>query len=358
MFGTEEVETERVRAKGQQLMDVNVRQALVGRWFIMVLGVIESVGPALVFAFGGLLVMRGELGLGTVVAFVALIGKLYGPASSLAGVHVDLVTSYAYFERVFAVLDLEPEIRDLPGAELLRHCRGAVAFRGVSFAYPGSAATLTDVSFEVQPGQTLALVGPSGAGKSTMAALLPRLHEVTAGQVLVDGRDVRSLTLASLRSQIAVVQQETSLFHGTIEENLRYGRPDASVEQIRAAARAAHIHDVVASLPEGYQTVVGDPWPPAFGRRAAAGRDRPGAPARSTDLDPGRGDVKPRQPLRGQGAGGVPAAPRGPDVDRRGAPALDRGRCRPDRRARARPRRRARHPPPAAGRRRPVRTAL
>ena len=225
--------------------------------------------------------MRGELGLGTVVAFVALIGKLYGPASSLAGVHVDVVTSYAYFERVFAVLDLEPTIRDLPGARPLGSTRGAVTFRDVSFAYPGSDGTLTDVSIDLRPGQTLALVGPSGAGKSTLAALVPRLHDVTAGQVLVDGRDVRSLTLGSLRSQIAVVQQETYLFHGTIEENLRYGRPTAALEQIHAAGRAAQIHDLVMALPEGYQTVVGD-----RGHRLSGGERQRVAIARALPRDP------------------------------------------------------------------------
>jgi ATP-binding cassette subfamily B protein len=281
VFGTEDVEAHRVRAKGAELMEVNVKQALTGRWFAMVLGVIEKIGPAMVFAAGGVLVMRGQLGLGTVVAFVTLIGKLYGPASSLATVHVDVVTSYAYFERVFAVLDLEPEIRDMPGAEPLGPCRGAITFRHVSFAYPGSSATLTDINLKVEPGQTLALVGASGAGKSTLAALVPRLHDPTSGQVLVDGRDIRSVTLASLRSQISVVQQETYLFHGTIEDNLRYGRPTATASEVQAAAEAAQIHDLVLALPEGYKTMVGD-----RGHRLSGGERQRVAIARALLRDP------------------------------------------------------------------------
>ncbi|SER26109.1 ABC transporter ATP-binding protein [Microlunatus flavus] len=281
VFGTEGTETDRVRDRGRELMEVNVRQALVGRWFTMALAVVESVGPALVLAGGGLLVMRGEIGLGTVIAFVALIAKLYGPASALAEVHVDVVTSYAYFERVFAVLDLEPEVRDTPGARVLARADGAVTFRSASFAYPGARATLRDVCLHVEPGQTLALVGPSGAGKSTLAALVPRLHDVTAGQVLVDGHDVRTLTLASLRSQIAVVQQETYLFHGTIEDNIRYGRPTAGSAQVQEAARAAQVHDVVMALPDGYRTVVGE-----RGHRLSGGERQRVAIARALLRDP------------------------------------------------------------------------
>jgi ATP-binding cassette subfamily B protein len=281
VFGTEKVETGRVQAKGEELMRVNVQQTLVGRWFNMMLGVVESLGPALLFLGGGYLIMHQRAELGTVVAFVALLRKLYGPASALAGVHVDVITSYAYFERLFSVLDLVPTIRDRPQARPLERCVGAVTFERVSFAYPDAEATLADIELDIRPGQTVALVGASGAGKSTLAALVPRLHDVTAGAVRVDGHDVRELSLASLRSHIGVVQQETYLFHASIVENLRYARPGATMAEVEEAARAAQIHDVIAALPAGYDTVVGD-----RGHRLSGGERQRVAIARAILKDP------------------------------------------------------------------------
>ena len=257
VFGGEAREVERVAEKGRQLRDLSIRQTLLGRWFQMVLGLFESAGPALVFAVGGWLIIHAHLKLGTVVAFVTILKRLYGSLSQLAGVHVDVVTSYAYFERVFELLDVVPAIVDRPGARPLPAPRGEIAFRGVSFAHR-RAACLEDINLVVAPGQTVGIVGPSGAGKSTLAALVPRLHDPSAGQILIDGHDLRDLQLESLRSHIAVVTQETFLLHATIEENLRYARAGASLDEIAAAARAARLHDVVAALPDGYQTVVGE----------------------------------------------------------------------------------------------------
>jgi ATP-binding cassette, subfamily B, bacterial len=257
IFSAEQHEERRLAAKSTELRELSIRQSLLGRWFQMLLGLFETGGPALVFAAGGLLVMQGHVRLGTVIAFVTVLKRLYGSVSQLAGVHVDVVTSFAYFDRVFGVLDTPPGVAERPGATILRQPRGAVWFRGVSFAYGGTPC-LRDVTLSVEPGQTVGIVGPSGAGKSTLAALLPRLADPTAGQVLLDGRDLRDLTLASLRSHIAVVTQDTFLLHATLEENLRYGRPDASFDEIVAAARAAQVHDVIAALPDGYHTVVGE----------------------------------------------------------------------------------------------------
>jgi len=258
VFGTEKKEARRLKAQARELMEVSLRHNLVGRWFQMLMKLFEELGPVMVWAAGGWLVVRGDVQLGTIVAFVALLRKLYSPASDLAGVHVDVVTSYAYFDRIFAVLDLEPAIRNAPDAIRLPEIDGGVTLRGVSFSYRPEEPLLRDIDLDIAPGERVALVGPSGAGKSTLAALVPRLYDPTEGAVLVDGHDVRGVRLKSLRSHIGVVTQQTYLFHASILDNLRYARPDAPLEEVAQAARAAQIHDFIAGLPDGYETIVGE----------------------------------------------------------------------------------------------------
>jgi ATP-binding cassette subfamily B protein len=168
------------------------------------------------------------------------------------------MTSYAYFERVFGVFDRLPSIRDARTAVTLPHPRGHIELRGVSFSYDGGDETLADISLEIPAGATVAIVGPSGAGKSTIAALVMRLYDVSSGSLTIDGLDVRDVTCRSLHDSLAVVTQETFLFHTTVLENLRYGRPSATIPEVEEAARRAQIHDLIASLPEGYHTVVGE----------------------------------------------------------------------------------------------------
>jgi len=279
--GSEAHETARLERKAHALMEVSLRHNLVGRWFQMMMKYFQELGPAMVYAFGGWLVIGGELAIGTVVAFVALLKRLYSPASDLATAHVDVVTSYAYFDRIFTVLDLQPAIKDEPGARPLPVAVGAIRFEHVSFSYGTDGVTLRDVELDVAPGQCVAIVGPSGAGKSTLAALVSRLYDPTEGRVTIDGHDVRALELASVRSHIAVVSQETYLFHTSILDNLRYGCPGATQDQVEAAARSAQIHDVIEALPEGYATIVGD-----RGYRLSGGERQRIAIARALLKDP------------------------------------------------------------------------
>jgi ATP-binding cassette subfamily B protein len=227
---------------------------------------------------GGRLALSGRLTTGDVVAFVAYVGSLYGPLTLLTNSRVDLMTSFVSFERVFEVLDLPHAIKDSPEAVPLEAPTGRIEFRDVHFRYPRasevslaslemvgefdkeavSGEVLHGVSFVAEPGMTVALVGPSGAGKTTMSNLIPRLYDVTSGAVLIDGFDVRAVTMESLRAAIGVVAQDPHLFHDTIRNNLAYARPGATDEQIFAACKDAQIYDLVASLPDGLDTVVGE----------------------------------------------------------------------------------------------------
>lgn len=259
LFGTEQFERDRLSRKGEEVIDLALRQSLAGRRLQLVMSVVESLGPALIFAVGGYFILAGSTrALGTLVAFVTVLKRLYGPATALAGVHVDLVTSYAYFERVFRVIDLEPAIPDSADAVRLSQVRGSIAFEHVSLTFSDGTQVLRDVSVEIEAGQSVAIVGPSGSGKTTLAGLIPRLEDPTRGCIRLDGHDLRSLDLRWLRGHIGVVTQETFLFHASILDNLRYGRPDATFEAVEAAARAARIHDTIAWLPHGYETIVGN----------------------------------------------------------------------------------------------------
>ena len=280
--GSEAHEARRLEGKTRELMDVSLRHNLVGRWFQMMMKFFEELGPALVYAFGGWLVIGGDVALGTVVAFVALLRRLYAPAADLAGVRVDVMTSYAYFDRIFAVLDLEPAIQDDPQAVPLQNIAGGIRFEHVSFTYEGTGtSTLHEIDLEIAPGKCVALVGRSGAGKSTLAALVSRLYDPSAGRVLVDGHDLRQVQMASLRAHVGVVTQETYLFHESILQNIRYARPDATREEIEAAARSAQIHDWISALPDGYDTIVGD-----RGYRLSGGERQRLAIARALLKDP------------------------------------------------------------------------
>ncbi len=258
LFGAREYEARRFREKNRQVQRLTLRQNLVGRWFFFFLLLFASVGPALIWGYGGWLAIQNALTVGTIVALVAYLSRLYGPASALVNVHVDLTTAVALFDRIFAYLDLDEEVAERPGAATLTAARGQLRFDDVTFAYEPGKPVLSGITFEALPGELVALVGPSGSGKTTITYLASRLYDPTSGAVRIDGQDVRDLTLESLADTIGKVTQESYLFHASVLENLRYARRDATASQIESACRRAQIHEVIQSLPEGYDTVVGD----------------------------------------------------------------------------------------------------
>jgi len=260
MGRTEEL-SDRFAGQSEELARLEVASRMAGRWVMALIQTTFAVMPAAVYWFGGWSLAHGggAISIGTLVAFTTLQTRLFFPIGQLLSVGVDVQTSLALFDRVFEYLDLAVDIDEKPDAVELGECRGDVAFDHVFFRYsPDSAWILEDVSVTVPQGTTLAIVGETGAGKTTMGYLVARLYDVERGAVSIDGRDVRDVTFASLAHTVGVVSQETYLFHDTVRENLRFARPDATDEEIEAAARAARIHGLIVSLPEGYDTVVGE----------------------------------------------------------------------------------------------------
>jgi ATP-binding cassette subfamily B protein len=239
---------------------------------------VGALGAAAIYGVGAHLVVNGDISAGTLVAMAAFVQRIYQPLTGLTNARIEVMTAFVSFDRVFEILDAPVMIHDAPAAVDLVEPRGAIEFRDVTFRYPAgrdvSIASLeaagvmqgTDpdsdvlhgVSLHVAPGETVALVGASGAGKSTLASLIPRLYDATSGGVLIDGHDVRGLTLDSLHAAIGVVSQDPHLFHESIGENLRYAKPDATVDDLRSACAAARILDTIDALPDGFATVVGE----------------------------------------------------------------------------------------------------
>ena len=252
---------DRFTAQSGDLARLEVQSRMAGRWVMALIQTTFAVMPAAVYWFGGWSMANGAgaISIGTLVAFTTLQTRLFFPIGQLLSVGVDVQTSLALFDRVFEYLDLTVDMDEKPDAVALGDCRGDVAFEHAWFRYsPDGPWTLEDVTVAVSPGETLAIVGETGAGKTTMAYLVARLYDVERGRVSIDGHDVREVTFASLARTVGVVSQETYLFHDTVRENLRFARPDATDQEIEEAARAARIHDLVSSLPDGYDTVVGE----------------------------------------------------------------------------------------------------
>jgi ATP-binding cassette subfamily B protein len=304
LFGRRKTEVSRFEERASAVRDLGVNRAVVGSVFFVIIGLLSAIGTALVYGIGGYLVIRHTFTIGTIVAFGAYLTSLYSSLQGLANAPVDFATSVVSFERVFEVIDLPEDIQEIPHAHILSNVRGELVFDDVSFRYemkkgsllsdvprygsmdrveavlsggklaapssdgegeeevagPSQARlmALEHISFQVQPGQLVALVGPSGAGKTTLTYLIPRLYDPTDGRITLDGYDLHNVSLASLSDQIGMVTQETHLFHDTIRTNLLYARLDAPQVEVEAAAKAANIHDFIMGLPDRYDTIVGE----------------------------------------------------------------------------------------------------
>ncbi len=277
LFGRHQSEVDAFSSRASRVRDIGILSALYGRVFFVALGLVGALGAVAVYGIGAQLVVSDDITSGTLVALATLVSRIYQPLTGLTNARVDLLTSFVSFDRVFEVLDAPVSIADKPGAIDLVNPQGRIEFDRVTFRYPPASEVsvpslempgaptgdpdvdvLNNLSLTIEPGETIAVVGASGSGKSTMASLIPRLYDVTAGSVKIDGHDVRDLTGHSLRAAIGVVSQDPHLFHESMESNLRYAKPDATQVEIIEACRAARILDTIEALPDGFATIVGE----------------------------------------------------------------------------------------------------
>jgi ATP-binding cassette subfamily B protein len=277
LYGEPDREREYFRSRARRVADIGIKMAMLNRLFFIALTSVAAIATAFAYGIGGHLAIKGGVTVGTLLAITALLARLYGPLTALSNVRIDVMTSLVSFERVFEVLDLEPMVKSRDNAIELKTTEPRIEFKNVNFSYPRaeeislaslesaakaetvqSGQVLKDLSFVAAPGTMTALVGPSGAGKTTISALLPRLYDVTDGSISIDGHDIRDLTLESLRDSIGVVMQDAHLFHETIAENLRYAKQDATEEEMMQACKSAQIWNLIDSLPNGLETMVGE----------------------------------------------------------------------------------------------------
>ncbi|NCW71799.1 MAG: ABC transporter ATP-binding protein [Actinobacteria bacterium] len=277
LYGEPSREREYFRSRARKVADIGIKMAMLNRLFFIALTSVAAIATAFAYGIGGHLAINGGVTVGTLLAVTALLARLYGPLTALSNVRIDVMTSLVSFERVFEVLDLEPMVKNRENAIELKPTHPKIEFKNVSFSYPRaeeislaslesaakpetiqSGEVLRGLSFTAAPGTLTALVGPSGAGKTTISALLPRLYDVTTGAIEIDGHDIRDLTLESLRGAIGVVMQDAHLFHETIAENLRYAKSDATEDEMRVACESAQIWELIKSLPNGLDTMVGE----------------------------------------------------------------------------------------------------
>ena len=277
LYGKPDKEEKFFRSRARKVADIGIQTAMLNRIFFVGITSVAAIATAFAYGIGGHLAISETLTVGTLLALTALLARLYGPLTALSNVRIDVMTALVSFERVFEVLDLAPMITDRPNAQILKSRSIEISFNNVAFTYPraeeislasleaaakpetvSSGEVLKGISFTAPPGTMTAIVGPSGAGKTTISALLPRLYDVTEGSITFNQTDIRDFTVQSLRDSIGVVMQDAHLFHETIAENLRYAKSDATEEELQAACQAAQIWNLISSLPNGFDTVVGE----------------------------------------------------------------------------------------------------
>jgi ATP-binding cassette, subfamily B, bacterial len=278
LFGRHSDEVGAFSGRAGRVRDIGITSAMYGRVFFVALGLVGALGAVAIYGIGAFMVVSGGITIGTLVAMAAFVQRIYQPLTGLTNARLEVMTALVSFERVFEVLDAPVSITDKPGAFDIVGAKGAVQFDHVGFRYPDGASVsiasleaggimqgadpdvdvLVDVSLTIEPGETIAIVGSSGAGKTTLANLIARMYDVTRGSVKLDGHDVRDVTGISLRSAIGVVSQDPHMFHESIKANLLYAQPGATDAQLAEACKSAYIHDTIASLPDGYDTVVGE----------------------------------------------------------------------------------------------------
>ncbi len=257
-FVREDYEIKRFDAQNMTNFYANMKNIKLNALLTPTVELVAAIGVTVVMWYGGMSVINGAITAGSLVAFLVYAVNIANPIKRLTKVVASIQQALAAGERVFGILDLEENIKELPSAKLLPPVQGYVEFKHVDFAYNKDEQVIEDLSFKVNRGQIVAIVGPSGAGKSTIASLLPRFYDVTNGSIVIDGMDIRDVTLNSLREQVGIVPQETLLFNGSVYDNILYGRLDATKEEVEAAAKAANAHDFIMGLPEGYDTMLGD----------------------------------------------------------------------------------------------------
>lgn len=257
-FGRERHEFGRFRRQGEQAVSARIHLTVRQTIFSLTVNFISAVGTSAVLGFGAYQAYRGRLTTGELLVVLSYIASIYRPLEAISTTIGSLQDQFVSLRIAFGLMDIEPEIRDAPHAVSLSRARGDITFENVQFSYKGRPETLRDISFEAKANEVIAIAGPTGAGKTTLVSLVPRFYDVTGGRILLDGTDVRKISLRSLRDQISIVLQEPLLFSGTIADNIRYGRLDATMVEIAAAAEAANAHKFITALPQKYDTIVGE----------------------------------------------------------------------------------------------------